>query len=293
MQGMMIGALVEGLPMSGGRYIGGEFDWLSLFAVLCGLGLCFGYALLGACWLLKKYENTFRERVYRTIPHITGGLLGFFVFLLFYVLVDMHVLLRWLERPYLLVCPAIGILSVFLLAVTVRHQLPFYTAAAIFAAAFGTLAISLWPYMIPFSGTIDAAAVPLSGLASKVWTGALVFGLIVAYVLRNYAVSRADVCQILATIARQQCRQTVAKGSELLPECLRHLPIEDSKVSSCRPIVRRRIEKRKPTAAQIVTDAPSLRASSEHRQPGRYLQRFRRDVERRNRALAANRHVRG
>jgi hypothetical protein len=40
----------------------------------------------------------------------------------------MHVLRRWLERPYLLVCPAVGIVSVFLLAVTVRHErhhLPF------------------------------------------------------------------------------------------------------------------------------------------------------------------------
>ena len=104
--------------MSGGRYIGGEFGWLSLFAVLCGLGLCFGYALLGACWLLNKYGDTFRQRAYRTIPHIAGGLLGFFVFLFFYVLVDMQVQLRWLERPYLLVCPAVGIVSVFLLAVT-------------------------------------------------------------------------------------------------------------------------------------------------------------------------------
>ncbi len=41
--------------------------------------------------------------------------------------------------------------------------------ALIFAAAFGTLAISFWPYMIPFSITIDAAAAPHSSLAFMFW----------------------------------------------------------------------------------------------------------------------------
>src|SRR6266403_2163172 len=36
-QGVMVGALVEGLPLSDGRYVGGLFGWLSPFAVLCGI----------------------------------------------------------------------------------------------------------------------------------------------------------------------------------------------------------------------------------------------------------------
>jgi cytochrome d ubiquinol oxidase subunit II len=201
MQGMMIGALVEGLPMSGSRYIGGEFGWFSLFAVLCGLGLCFGYALLGACWLLREYEGTIREQVRWTIPHLAGGLLGFFIFFFFYVLVDMQVLLRWLERPYFLVFPAVGTVTTFLLAVTVRYepyQRPFYMALAIFAAALGTLGISFWPYMIPFAVTIDVAGVPLSGLASRFWTAVLVVSLITAYALRSYVIFDAGSGRILS-----------------------------------------------------------------------------------------------
>src|SRR6476661_5435931 len=49
-QGLMVGALVEGLPISDGQYAGGEFGWLSPFSLLCGVGLCLGYTLLGACW---------------------------------------------------------------------------------------------------------------------------------------------------------------------------------------------------------------------------------------------------
>jgi cytochrome d oxidase subunit CydB len=52
-QGLTVGALVEGLPVAGTLYTGGAFGWLSPFALLCGVGLCIGYALLGACCLLR------------------------------------------------------------------------------------------------------------------------------------------------------------------------------------------------------------------------------------------------
>jgi cytochrome d ubiquinol oxidase subunit II len=192
MQGVMVGALVEGLPMSGSRYAGDEFAWFSLFAMLCGLGLCFAYALLGACWLLKTYEGAVRERARWLVPYLAGGLLGFFVFLFYYVVVDLQVLLRWVEQPYLLALPAIGIVAAFLLAVTVRHephQLAFYMAVAIFAAAFATLAISFWPYLIPFSVTIDQAAAPLSGITFPFWTGVLVLPLVFIFGRRNCGAS--------------------------------------------------------------------------------------------------------
>ena len=60
MQGMMVGALVEGLPISYGEYSGGEFGWLSPFAVICGVGLSLGYTLLGACWLIRKCDAEVR-----------------------------------------------------------------------------------------------------------------------------------------------------------------------------------------------------------------------------------------
>src|SRR5882672_12301649 len=55
-QGLTVGALVRGLPMANGQYAGGDFGWFSPFAALCGIGLCLGYTLLGACWLVKKCE---------------------------------------------------------------------------------------------------------------------------------------------------------------------------------------------------------------------------------------------
>jgi cytochrome d ubiquinol oxidase subunit II len=67
-QGLMVGALVEGLPITNGHYTGGEFGWFSPFAVLCGIGLCLGYSLLGACWLVRKCEAEVREAAYSLGP---------------------------------------------------------------------------------------------------------------------------------------------------------------------------------------------------------------------------------
>src|SRR5713101_378761 len=41
-QGLTVGALVEGLPIENGQYAGGDFGWFSPFAALCGVGLCLG-----------------------------------------------------------------------------------------------------------------------------------------------------------------------------------------------------------------------------------------------------------
>jgi cytochrome d ubiquinol oxidase subunit II len=71
---------------------------------------------------------------------------------------------------------------------------PFAMVALTFAAAFGTLAVSFWPYMIPFSITIDAAAAPHGSLAFLFWgAGLFVFPLMLIYAAVNYMVFRGKV----------------------------------------------------------------------------------------------------
>jgi cytochrome d ubiquinol oxidase subunit II len=197
-QGMTVGALVEGLPISNGQYTGGEFGWFSPFAVLCGIGLCLGYSLLGACWLVGKCEGDVREEAYRLIPYLSAGLLAFLVIVFVYALAEnLRVMHRWLELPYLLVFPAIGVIAAVVLAASVRRRqdgAPFYMVALIFAAAFGTLAVSFWPYMIPFSITIEEAAAPHSSLAFMFWgEGLFVFPLMLLYTVVSYSVFRGKV----------------------------------------------------------------------------------------------------
>src|SRR6201989_3269693 len=79
LQGMTVGAVVEGLPFTNGEYSGGAFGWLTPFAVLCGIGLCLGYALLGACWLIRKCEGDVRDVARRQMPVLAVGVLALLV----------------------------------------------------------------------------------------------------------------------------------------------------------------------------------------------------------------------
>jgi cytochrome bd ubiquinol oxidase subunit II len=197
-QGLTVGALVEGLPVAGTLYTGGAFGWLSPFALLCGVGLCIGYALLGACWLVKKCDGGVRESAYRLIPPLSVALLVFLAVVFIYALAEnLQVIHRWFERPILFVFPLAGALASLVLTHNViyrRDGTPFYMVALIFSAAFGTLAISFWPYMIPFSITIDSAAAPHSSLAFMFWgAGLFVFPLMLAYAVISYFVFHGKV----------------------------------------------------------------------------------------------------
>ena len=189
---------MEGLPVSDGRYAGGVFGWFSPVAVLCGIGLCLGYCLLGACWLVRKCEGEVRDIAYRQIPPLAIGLLVFLLFVFAYALAaNVRVINLWLERPYLLVFPLIGVIAALAAAWSVRHRrdgVPFLMVAIIFLAAFGTLAISFWPYMIPFSITIEEAAAPPSSLAFIFWgAGLFVFPLMLLYTAISLSAFRGKV----------------------------------------------------------------------------------------------------
>src|SRR5947209_2784069 len=52
MQGVTLGALLQGVSVTGRSYSGAWWAWLSPFSLLTGASLVVGYALLGACWLV-------------------------------------------------------------------------------------------------------------------------------------------------------------------------------------------------------------------------------------------------
>ncbi len=197
MQGTTVGALVEGLQVTDGQYSGGDFGWLTPFAALCGVGLCLGYALLGACWLVNKCDAEVRDRAHRQIRVLAVCVLVFLVVVFVYALAEhLPILHRWIDRPYLFAFPAVGGVAAIVLALSILRQndrWPFYMVAVIFVSAFGTLALSFWPYMIPFVITIDQAAAPQSSLMFIFWGGVVVFPLMLLYTLISYSVFRGKI----------------------------------------------------------------------------------------------------
>jgi len=187
MQGVMVGQLAQGLPLADGVYMGGPLLWLNPFSLLCGLGLCFGYALLGLAWLIAKCEGVLRARAYWLLPLVLAAVLGFLAIVFVYALAThVPIMNRWLERPWLAVFPLIGACAVISLLLHLRDlmfhrrlqtpdRLPFIMVVLLFLSAFATLAASFWPFMVPFSLTIAQAASPHASQAFMFWGAGLIF----------------------------------------------------------------------------------------------------------------------
>ena len=107
---------------------------------------------------------------------------------------DFRIMERWDTRPILLVFPMLGVVAAAILGASVNRRWdagPFISVAIIFVSAFGTLAVSFWPYMIPFAITIDQAAAPHESLSFMFWgAGLFVFPLMLVYLVFNYRVFR-------------------------------------------------------------------------------------------------------
>jgi cytochrome d ubiquinol oxidase subunit II len=197
-QGAAVGALVDGLAFQNGHYVGGPFGWLSPFALLCGAGLCLGYCLLGAGWLAYKTTGNTAALAFLALPRLTIAVL-FFLAAAFIAAIrlDLRVMDRWLERPFLAFFPFIGIVACIALGFAIKRRyplVPYLSGMAIFASAFATLAVSFYPYIVPFSITIAEAAAPLSSQYFVFWgAGLVVLPITIAYTLIVYFVFKGKV----------------------------------------------------------------------------------------------------
>ncbi|MEM6887986.1 MAG: cytochrome d ubiquinol oxidase subunit II [Pseudomonadota bacterium] len=198
-QGAAIGTMVQGLPIVESRYAGDGWEWFAAFPVFCGFGLMIGYTLLGACWLVLKCSGELRIWAVDLIRPLTLSVLAFLGLVLFHALwAEMPVMRRWVEVPSMAVLPVLGAFAAYgLLRWPQRAKsdwMPFALTAGIFLAAFLTLASSFWPYMVPFSITVDDAAAPQASLSFMFYGAALfAFPVVIIYTTAVYWIFRGKV----------------------------------------------------------------------------------------------------
>jgi cytochrome d ubiquinol oxidase subunit II len=197
-QGAMVGALVKGLPVVNGRFTGDVMTWCSSFSVLCGVALCAGYALLGASWVIKKCEEGARDAAYRAIAPLLLAVLFLLIVLFVHALHEnLAIMHRWLDRPYLFIVPLVALASIVGTLTGIRRRRddqPFLMIVLLFICAYAMLAISFWPYMVPFSLTITQAAGPRASLVFMFWgEGLFVYPLMLIYTIYSYNVFKGKV----------------------------------------------------------------------------------------------------
>src|SRR5262245_39392108 len=196
-QGAAVGAMMRGIPVMDGQYAGDQSGWLHPFAILTGIGLVLGYALLGAGWLVLKSEGELRDWAYRRIHWLAASVFAV-LFLAFTVTFDYSILARsnLYARPWALVFPAIGMLALAGIAAGAgrpRDGLPFAMTGLFFLASFLTLGVMFWPYLIPYSITVASGAAPDASLQFLCYGGVLVLPVIAIYTIGVYWVFRGKV----------------------------------------------------------------------------------------------------
>jgi cytochrome bd ubiquinol oxidase subunit II len=199
-QGAAIGAMIRGIPVVGGQYAGGALGWLHPFAILTGIGLVLGYALLGAGWLVLKSEGELREWARRRIRWLAGGVLAV-LFLAFTFTFDFDILARsnLYARPWGFLFPGIALLAlagIVVVADRARDELPFAMTALFFVAAFLSLGAMFWPYLIPYSVTVADAAAPDASLQFLFYGGIVVLPVIALYTIAVYWAFRGKVRRV-------------------------------------------------------------------------------------------------
>lgn len=199
-QGVTLGAVITGIAVADRRFVGGSFDWLTAFNLMCGAGLVVGYALLGATWLILKTEDKVQAWAYRMATLLVPALLGFVALVsLWTPYAHPQVAARWFSLPNLVLLAPIPLATgwTFLRlwrGLERREEIaPFFLTIAIFVFSSAGLAVSLYPYVVPYNVTIWDAAPQREAQIFMITGVAVMLPLVLAYTGYNFWVFRGKV----------------------------------------------------------------------------------------------------
>jgi cytochrome d ubiquinol oxidase subunit II len=201
MWGSTIATLAQGYMLA--QYVMGLRQDMStfLFGVLAGIGLMAGYRLVGASWLIMKTEEGLQKKSIAWARRaLWGAVLGIAAVSLVTPLMNARIFLKWFSFPtfwYLLPIPFLtGVVIVLLMRWLKRLPcsgdaycwVPFIGSMVLFLLGFQGLAYSFYPYIVPDTLTIWAAASAPDSLRMILIGVMIVLPFILAYTCFAYRV---------------------------------------------------------------------------------------------------------
>ena len=199
MQGMILGGIVQAVTVDGRSFSGGAFDWLTAFSFMTGLGVVCGYVLLGATWLIMKTDGETQIWARRVAKYISLFVVIFMGLVSLWVpYLDNDINLRWFGDYFYFLLP-IPVITALLFGGLIyslkkeKEVMPFVCSLLIFFMSFLGLAVSLWPYTVPYEVTIwDSASAPES-LSLMLVGVVIMLPIILAYTAYCYYIFRGKV----------------------------------------------------------------------------------------------------
>jgi cytochrome d ubiquinol oxidase subunit II len=197
MQGTILGMLVQGVRVAGRSFAGGAFDWLTAYSFMTGIALVFGYALLGATWLVMKTDGITQEWARKCASYVLGYV-GFFLIIvtISMPLMNSSVKALWFSHPtffYLVPIPVLT--AVFFILIWrdlhgEKESRPFFASMGVFATGYLGLGISLWPWVVPFQITFRHAAAAATSQSFLLVGTVVILPVILVYTAFCYYVFR-------------------------------------------------------------------------------------------------------
>ncbi len=199
-QGVILGSLVEGIPLHPGKYVHGAFAWFSPFAMMTGLAVVFGYALLGATWLVLKTEGRLQRIAFDLTRPLMLVVIGFMLIVSAWLpFLDSALMARWFTGTHFLYLSPVPILTALNAALLWRAVLkdrevqPFVLSLCFFALGFIGLVLGMWPNIVPPDMSIWDAASPPSSQGFVLVGAAFLIPAVLAYTVYSYRVFRGKV----------------------------------------------------------------------------------------------------
>ncbi len=197
MQGMILGAFVKGVQVEGRSFAGQPFDWLNAYSFMTGVALLFGYALLGATWLVMKTDGITQDWARKCAAYVLGYV-GVFMGIVSISMPIMNVGVRnlWFTLPnfyYLVPVPLVTAALFIFIWLDLHRRVenrPFFLAVGVFLMGYLGLGISLWPWLVPFNLTFRQAAAAASSQSFLLVGTLVILPVILVYTAFCYYVFR-------------------------------------------------------------------------------------------------------
>ncbi len=196
-QGMILGALLQGIEVDGRAYAGSWFDWLTPYTLLTGLGTVAGYALLGSTWLIIKAEGRALDHAYKMAKPAFFVTLGLMAAVSLYTpFLEANYYSRWFTYPSVLFAAQVPLLTAIIVFALLRALVkrrtyrPFLLSLALFLLGMAGLGVSMWPHIVPPAITIWDAAAPESSQIFMLVGTAIIMPVILIYTGFAYWVFR-------------------------------------------------------------------------------------------------------
>lgn len=199
-QGLMLGAIVEGMPLQGGKYVGGPFAWFSPFSMLTAVAVVFGYALLGSTWLVMKTDGALQSIAFALTRPLVLVVVAFMGLVSAWLpFLRSEVMARWFEGGnflWLSPIPLLAIVNAVLLwrAVLRRaNYAPFILALTFFLLGYIGLMLGMWPNLLPPDLSIWQAAAPPSSQGFVLVGTLIMLPAVLGYTWWSYSIFRGKV----------------------------------------------------------------------------------------------------